>query len=110
MRGPTPPNVYELKLREASFHGVQALRLNPVDSGRMYGRDGILAHPFMLGPNGQSNGCVSFKDYPAFLSAYQRGEVTRLVVVEQLGNPPPAKTATASDWFSNALKGVFGRS
>ncbi len=76
----------------------------------MYGRDGILAHPFMLGPNGQSNGCVSFKDYPAFLSAYQRGEVTRLVVVEQLGNPPPAKTATASDWFSNALKGVFGRS
>ncbi len=110
MRGPTPPNVYELKLREASFHGVQALRLNPVDSGRMYGRDGILAHPFMLGPNGQSNGCVSFKDYPAFLSAYQRGEVTRLVVVEQLGNPPPAKTATATDWFSNALKGVFGRS
>ena len=50
----------------------------------MYGREGILAHPFMLGPNGQSNGCVSFKDYPAFLNAYLRGDITRLVVVQRL--------------------------
>ena len=28
-----------------------------------------------------SNGCVSFKDYNAFLQAYQNGEVKRLVVV-----------------------------
>jgi hypothetical protein len=35
----------------------------------MFGRDGLLAHPYMLGPNGQSNGCVSFSDYPAFLDA-----------------------------------------
>ncbi len=30
MRGVTPPHVYDLKLREAPFHGVEALRLNPV--------------------------------------------------------------------------------
>jgi hypothetical protein len=107
-RGPTPPNVYELKLRESPFHGVQAIRLNPVDARNMYGRDGILVHPFMLGPDGQSNGCVSLKDYPAFLNAYLRGEVTRLVVVEQLDDPPSARTA--ADWFSNTLKRIFGRS
>ena len=50
-----------------SFHGVQALRLNPVGEGGIYGRAGLLAHPFMLGPNGDSNGCVSVKDYDAFL-------------------------------------------
>jgi hypothetical protein len=85
-RGPTPPNVYELALRGELFHEVRALRLNPVGSDRMFGRDGILAHSYMLGPNGQSNGCVSFKDYPAFLHAYLRGEVDRLVVVPHLGN------------------------
>ena len=31
MRGATPPNVYELALREKTFHGVQALRLKPDD-------------------------------------------------------------------------------
>jgi hypothetical protein len=40
----------------------------------------------MLGPNGQSNGCVSFKDYPKFLRAFLNGEVDRLVVVAHLGN------------------------
>jgi hypothetical protein len=54
----------------------------------MYGRAGILAHPYMLGPNGQSNGCVSFSDYPEFLNAFLRGEVTRLVVVERLEGVP----------------------
>jgi type VI secretion system (T6SS) effector TldE1-like protein len=42
----------------------------------------------MLGPNGQSNGCVSFKDYPRFLRAYLRGEIERIVVVSRLGRPP----------------------
>jgi hypothetical protein len=88
MRGATPPNVYNLTLRERLFHGVRAIRLNPVDGGRMYGRDGILAHSYMLGANGQSNGCVSFSNYPEFLNAYLRGEVTRLAVVEGLPNPP----------------------
>src|SRR5579872_1036115 len=80
-RGPTPPHLYQLTLREGSFHGVQALRLNPIGEGGVYGRAGLLAHPFMLGPNGQSNGCVSFKDYQAFLRAYQNGQITKLAVV-----------------------------
>lgn len=80
-RGATPPHVYALTLREKLFHGVQALRLNPVGGGNMYGRVGLLAHTYMLGPNGQSNGCVSFRDYRRFLQAYLRGEVERLLVV-----------------------------
>jgi hypothetical protein len=83
-RGATPPNVYDLALREAPFHGVQAIRLNPVDDGKMFGRDGILAHTYMLGPSGQSFGCVSFKDYQQFLKAFLRGEIDRLVVVPHL--------------------------
>jgi hypothetical protein len=82
--GPTPPHVYELTLREGSFHGVQALRLNPVGDGGVYGRDGFLAHPFMLGPNGDSNGCVSFRDYDAFLRAYQNGQIKKIAVVAKL--------------------------
>ena len=82
--GPTPPHVYDLTLREGSFHGVQAIRLNPVGEGGIYGRAGLLAHPFMLGPNGDSNGCVSFKDYDAFLRAYQNGQVKKLAVVAKL--------------------------
>ena len=84
MVGPTPPNVYELTPREASFHGVQALRLTPVGDGPLFGRAGLLAHPYMLGPNGDSNGCVSVKDYDAFLRAYQNGQVKKLVVVARL--------------------------
>jgi Protein of unknown function (DUF2778) len=83
-RGPTPPHVYQLTLREGSFHGVQALRLNPIGEGGLYGRAGLLAHPFMLGPNGDSNGCVSVKDYDAFLRAYQNGQINKLVVVAKL--------------------------
>jgi Protein of unknown function (DUF2778) len=88
-RGPTPPNTYDLTLRRGLFHGVQALRLNPVTGSRMYGRDGILAHTYMLGPSGQSFGCVSFKNYSEFLRAFQRGEVDRMVVVPHLASPPP---------------------
>jgi hypothetical protein len=88
MRGATPPNVYRLTLRESLFHGVRAIRLNPIDENRMYGRAGILAHTYMLGANGQSNGCVSFSNYPAFLDAYLSGEITRLAVVERLESPP----------------------
>jgi hypothetical protein len=105
-RGPTPPNVYQLKLREEMFHGVRAIRLTPVGGGKMFGRDGILAHSYMLGPNGQSNGCVSFSDYPAFLNAFLKGEVTRLVVVEHLSNPPSTQVAS-SGWFPKSLKDLF---
>ena len=106
--GPTPPNVYELKLREELFHGVRAIRLIPTDSSKMYGRSGILAHSYLLGPNGQSNGCVSLSDYEAFLDAFLRGDVNRLVVVERLADPPPAQAV--SDWFSDKLKDFFRRS
>ena len=80
-RGATPPHLYELTLREDSFHGVQALRLTPIGEGGVYGRAGLLAHPYMLGPNGDSNGCVSVKDYDAFLRAYENGQIKRLMVV-----------------------------
>jgi hypothetical protein len=88
MRGSTPPNIYNLTMRERTFHGVRAIRLNPVDESRMHGRAGILAHTYMLGSNGQSNGCVSFSNYPEFLNAYLKGEITRLAVVERLESPP----------------------
>ena len=85
MRGPTPPHVYELAPREQLFHGVQALRLIPLGGGgAIFGRAGLLAHTYMLGPNGDSNGCVSFRNYDAFLQAYKNGEVKRLVVVARL--------------------------
>jgi hypothetical protein len=84
MRGATPPNVYELEPRETPFHGVHALRLIPVDNDKVYGRAGLLAHTYMLGPNGDSNGCVSFKNYNAFLRAYTNHQVKRLAVVARL--------------------------
>src|SRR5262245_38124821 len=34
MQGATPPNVYNLTLRERLFHGVRAIRLNPVDDSK----------------------------------------------------------------------------
>lgn len=80
MRGATPPATYQLTLRESLFHGVQALRLTPLDSA-VHGRNGLLAHTFMLGPRGESNGCVSFRNYRAFLEAYMRGEIRNLKVV-----------------------------
>jgi Protein of unknown function (DUF2778) len=83
-RGVTPPDLYDLTLREAPFHGVRALRLNPVDESKVYGRAGLLAHTFMLGPNGDSNGCVSFRNYDAFLQAYLKHQIKKLAVVARL--------------------------
>src|SRR4029434_5267523 len=40
MVGATPPGTYELKPREKLFHGVQALRMTPVDSESTLGRTG----------------------------------------------------------------------
>ncbi|HTB03101.1 MAG TPA: tlde1 domain-containing protein [Bradyrhizobium sp.] len=85
MRGVTPPHIYELKPREALFHGVPALRLTPIGGeDAIYGRSGLLAHTFMLGPNGDSNGCVSFRDYNAFLNAYRNQGIKRLAVVAKV--------------------------
>jgi hypothetical protein len=38
----------------------------------------------MLGPKGESNGCVVFKNYNAFLQAFQNGQIKRLIVVDNL--------------------------
>jgi type VI secretion system (T6SS) effector TldE1-like protein len=107
-RGATPPHVYDLALREKSFHGVQALRMIPVGDGELFGRSGLLAHSYMLGPNGDSNGCVSFKDYDAFLKAFLNGDVKHLVVVTSLANPlattagKPKSVVRLSDAVRNA--------
>ena len=85
MHGVTPPHIYELTPREALFHGVPALRLNPVGGeDAIFGRSGLLAHTYMLGPNGDSNGCVSFRDYNAFLNAYRNQGIKRLAVVARV--------------------------
>jgi Protein of unknown function (DUF2778) len=85
MQGATPPHVYELTPREALFHGVPALRLTPIGGeDAVFGRRGLLAHTYMLGPNGDSNGCVSFKDYNAFLNAYRNHGIKRLAVVTRV--------------------------
>jgi Protein of unknown function (DUF2778) len=85
MRGVTPPHIYTLKPRESLFHGVAALRLTPVGGeDAIFGREGLLAHSFMLGPNGDSNGCVSFRDYNAFLDAYRNQGIRKLAVVARV--------------------------
>ncbi|MDU6325287.1 DUF2778 domain-containing protein [Bradyrhizobium sp.] len=85
MRGVTPPHIYELKPREALFHGVPALWLNPIGGeDAIHGRNGLLAHTFMLGPNGDSNGCVSFRDYYAFLDAYKNKGIRKLAVLARI--------------------------
>lgn len=91
MVGATPPATYDLKPREKLFHGVRALRMTPVEGTSALGRVGLLTHNYMLGPRGDSNGCVSIKDYDRFLKAYDNGEFNRLVVVPSLSG-----SATAS--------------
>ncbi len=74
----------------------------------MFGRAGILAHTYMLGPNGQSNGCVSLKDYPKFLAAFNRGEIERIVVVSKLDRPPAfAKAVEPENKFASLFR-LFG--
>ncbi len=85
MQGATQPHLYNLALREKPFHGVRALRLNPIGGNEnIFGRTGLLAHTYMLGPKGHSNGCVVFKNYDAFLQAFENGEVKRLAVVTRM--------------------------
>jgi hypothetical protein len=90
--GATPPAVYELKPREKLFHGIQALRMIPAEGSEISGRSGLLTHSFMLGPKGDSNGCVSIRDYDRFLKAFNDGEINRLVVVPSLSNQTLAST------------------
>ncbi len=88
-RGPTPPHIYDLSLRERPFLGVQAIRLTPVEGdAAVFGRDGFLAHTYMLRRPGDSNGCVVFKEYHRFLAAFKKGQIKRMVVVPRLREAP----------------------
>jgi hypothetical protein len=82
--GATPPAVYSLKPREREFHGVAALRMTPVEGSDIGGRSGLLVHSYMMGPNGDSNGCVSVREYDRFLRAYNDGQFTHIAVVSSL--------------------------
>jgi hypothetical protein len=96
--GPTPPDTYKLVRLEGRFHGVEALRLVPVDGYNKYGRDGLLTHTYLLrGRPAQSNGCVAFKDYARFLDAFKRGNIKRLVVVPSLSNSPLRVASAKND-------------
>lgn len=86
--GPTPPNVYKLRMREKRFHGVEAIRMLPKDLTAMRGRDGMLTHTNLLRGRIGSHGCVAFTDYNKFLSAFKRGKVHTLVVVPQMKELP----------------------
>ncbi|MCY1669206.1 DUF2778 domain-containing protein [Rhizobium sp. SL86] len=82
MRGPTPPGTYKLSMREKPFHGVAAIRLTPTDGVAPLGRTGLLAHTYLLrSAPGDSHGCVAFAQYDKFLKAFQRGEVTHMIIV-----------------------------
>ncbi|KQO80284.1 DUF2778 domain-containing protein [Rhizobium sp. Leaf262] len=106
MRGATPPSSYRLTMRESLFHGVEAIRLTPENGVKPHGRDGLLAHTYMLARRGESNGCVVFKDYSRFLAAFKRGEVKRIVVVPKL-NGRPSMTASGSKSGGKTLFGML---
>ena len=93
--GVTPPNVYAVSFREKPFHGVRALRMKPVGDGNMYGRDGILAHSYLLGEAGASNGCISVRDYDKFVQAYEDGEFNQIIVLRSADEPVPSQVASA---------------
>ncbi|WP_298961958.1 tlde1 domain-containing protein [uncultured Roseibium sp.] len=86
--GPTPPNVYKLRMRERRFHGVEAIRMLPLDKSAMKGRDGMLTHTRLLRNSIGSHGCVAFKDYNKFLRAYKSGKVKTLIVVPSMNKLP----------------------
>ena len=95
--GATPPGIYEMKPREKLFHGVPALRMTPVDGSDTFGRVGLLVHSYMLGPNGDSNGCISVKHYDKFLAAYRSGTIKRIAVVVSIKDVQSASTRSASN-------------
>ncbi len=96
MRGPTPPAVYRLRMRERRFHGVEAIRLLPVSGVNPLGRTGLLAHTYMLRRPGDSNGCLVFARYNSFLKAFKAGRIKRLIAVPKL----PEKRTKVADLFS----------
>jgi len=94
MNGPTPPHTYVLKMREKRFHGVEAIRMLPVDGKNKYGRTGFLTHSYLLrGGREESHGCVAFANYPKFLAAFKAGKVKKLVVVSGGGKGAAVRIA-----------------
>ena len=89
MRGPTPPGTYKLSMRESLFHGVAAIRLTPTDGKPPQGRTGLLAHSYLLRVRGDSHGCVAFAEYDRFLKAFQRGEITHMIIVPKWDGKRP---------------------
>lgn len=95
MKGPTPPHVYNLRMRESRFHGVEAIRMLPVDGKNKYGRTGLLTHSYLLrSGKAESHGCVAFKDYNKFLNAFKKGKIKQLVVVPGGGKAAGLKMAS----------------
>eukprot|EP00903_Cladosiphon_okamuranus_P001691 g1689.t1 len=86
--GPTPPNIYRLRMRERRFHGVEAIRMLPQDRAAMKGRDGMLAHTPLLRNSKGSHGCVAFRDYNKFLKAFKAGKVKTMIVVPSMEKLP----------------------
>ncbi|NRF12224.1 DUF2778 domain-containing protein [Agrobacterium pusense] len=109
MRGSTPPSSYKLTMREARFHGVEAIRLTPENGVNPHGRDGLLAHTYMLAKRGESNGCVVFRDYSRFLAAFKRGEVKRMVVVPKLNGNRPTLASSGGKSGGKTLLGMLSR-
>ncbi|MBB3945789.1 hypothetical protein GGQ73_001724 [Rhizobium skierniewicense] len=107
MRGATPPSSYKLTMRESLFHGVEAIRLTPESGVNPHGRNGLLAHTYMLARRGESNGCVVFKDYSRFLAAFKRGEVKRIVVVPKLAGRPAMTAGATTNGKGKTLFGMF---
>jgi len=64
----------------------------------MFGRDGILAHTYMHGSKGQSNGCVVFSNYSAFLDAFLRGDLDQLEVVDHLAGTAEAQNCASAEF------------
>ncbi|WP_440411188.1 tlde1 domain-containing protein [Neorhizobium petrolearium] len=102
MRGPTPPGTYKLSMREKLFHGVAAIRLTPVDGKAPQGRTGLLAHSYLLRVRGDSHGCVAFAEYDRFLKAFQRGDITHMVIVPKWDGKRPGRGG------DNFLAKLFG--
>ncbi|MCV9960985.1 DUF2778 domain-containing protein [Pararhizobium sp. BT-229] len=96
MKGPTPPGTYKVTMREALFHGVEAVRLTPVNGVAPHGRVGLLAHSYLLRTRGDSHGCVAFEEYPRFLKAFKRGEISHMVIVKSMKGMSAPKRTLAS--------------
>ncbi|WP_246231795.1 DUF2778 domain-containing protein [Sinorhizobium alkalisoli] len=95
MTGPTPPHIYNLKMREKRFHGVEAIRMLPIDGKNKHGRDGFLTHSYLLrGGRAESHGCVAFKNYERFLTAFKEGKVRQIVVVPSGGRAAGIRVAS----------------